>query len=425
MGPVGHSVAALSALVGAPLLAAAAAVRPRWRVGLGERLGARAEGGPAAPIWLHAASVGEVRAALPLLDALAARGHAVVASTMTATGRALARDARPTLPTTLAPLDHPWLVRRALRAVAPRALVFVETELWPSWVGAAHERGVPVVTVSGRLSERSFARWQRVAGLLRPTLRRFDAIGARSEADADRFVALGALADRVTVTGDLKLDAPPPPPLPESVRDVLGEVPLFVAGSTHEGEEPAALAALAAAERAGHAPALVLAPRHPERFDAAAGAVAAAGRRLRRRSALGADPLAPGASDPLAPGDVLLLDTLGELAAFYAHARLAFVGGSLVPVGGHNLLEPARVGRPAVWGPHVGNAREMEALLSAAGAGERVEDAAALGRALVAALADPEAANARGALGRAALDQHRHALDRSVALVERVLTGSA
>jgi 3-deoxy-D-manno-octulosonic-acid transferase len=410
-------VAALSALVGAPLLAVAAAVRPRWRIGFAERLGARAADGPAAPVWLHAASVGEMRAALPLVDALAARGHAVVASTMTATGRALAREVRPELPTALAPLDHPWLVRRALRAVTPCALVFVETELWPSWVAAAYERGVPAVTVSGRFSERSFARWQRAAGLLRPTLRRFRAIGARSEADAARFVALGAPADRVTVTGDLKLDAPPPAPLPDEVRRVLGEVPLFVAGSTHEGEEQAALEALAAAEQAGLAAALVLAPRHPERFEAAARIVTAAGRRLRRRSALGAD--------PLGPGEVLLLDTLGELAAFYAHARLAFVGGSLAPVGGHNLLEPARVGRPAVWGPHVANAREMEALLSAAGAGERVDDAAGLARALVAALADPVAASARGAAGRAALDAHRHALERSVALVERVLEGSA
>ncbi len=421
MGPLGHSVAALSAVVGAPLLAAAAVVRPRWRVGLAERLGARAGSAPAAPIWLHAASVGEVRAALPLLDALGARGHAVVASTMTATGRALAREARPGLPTALAPLDHPWLVRRALARVAPRALVFVETELWPSWVQAAHERGVPVVTVSGRLSERSFARWQRAARLLRPTLERFRAIGARSEADAGRFVALGAPAERVSVTGDLKLAAPPPPPLPDALRAWLGEVPLFVAGSTHEGEERAALEALAAAEAAGHGVALVLAPRHPDRFETVADTVVATGRRLRRRSALAG---AMG-SDPLAPGEVLLLDTLGELAAFYGHARLAFVGGSLVPVGGHNLLEPARVGRPAVWGPHVANAVEMEALLSAASAGERVGDAGALGRALVAALADPAAATARGAAGQAALAQHRDALDRSVALVERALAEPA
>jgi 3-deoxy-D-manno-octulosonic-acid transferase len=357
--------------------------------------------------------VGEVRAALPLIDALTARGHEVVGSTMTVTGRALAREVRPELSTALAPLDHPWIVRRALGRVRPRALVFVETELWPSWVGAAHERGIPVVTVSGRLSERSFARWKRAVRLLRPTLERFHAIGARSEADAERFRALGAPEERVSVTGDLKLDAPPPEPLPAAVVRTFGDLPLFVAGSTHEGEETAAVAALAAAERAGHRAALVLAPRHPERFDAVAEACAGTGRPIRRRSALG--------KEPIAAGEVLLLDTIGELAAFYAHACLAFVGGSLAPVGGHNLLEPARVERPAVWGPHVSNAAEMEAILLAAGAGQRVSNTAELGRALVEALADPVAATARGAAGKEALAQHRDAVGRSVALVEGAL----
>jgi 3-deoxy-D-manno-octulosonic-acid transferase len=336
---------------------------------------------------------------------------------MTATGRALAREARPALAAALAPLDHPWIVRRALTQVRPGARVFVETELWPSWVQAAHERGVPVVSVSGRLSERSFARWKRVMRLLRPTLERFHAIGARSEADAERFRGLGAPAERVSVSGDLKLDAPQPEPLPEAVRAALGDVPLLVAGSTHEGEEQAALEALTAAERAGHAAALLLAPRHPERFDAVAQIVARTGRRLRRRSALG--------SESIAAGEVLLLDSIGELASCYAHARLAFVGGSLAPVGGHNLLEPARVGRPAVWGPHVANAAEMEAMLLAVSAGQRVGDAAALGRALVDALVDPAAATARGAAGQAALAQHRDAVGRSVALVERALLGPA
>jgi 3-deoxy-D-manno-octulosonic-acid transferase len=413
VGPLAHSLAALAALLGAPVLASAAVLRPRWRVGLAERLGAHPARGGARPIWLHGASVGEVRAALGLADALAARGHALVASCMTTTGRALAREARPALATGLAPLDHPWLVARALARVAPKALVFVETELWPSWVRAAHERGLPVLVVSGRISERSFARWQRVGALLRPTLRRFAAIGARSEADAARFVALGAPAERVLVTGDLKLDAARPAPLAPALCAVLGELPLFVAGSTHEGEEAAALEALAAAERAGYEATLALAPRHPERFERAAELVEKSGRRLRRRSALG------GAK--LAAREVLLLDTLGELASLYAHARLAFVGGTLVPVGGHNLLEPARVARPAVWGPHVANARESAALLLAAGAGETVADAAALGRAFVAALADPAAASARGEAGSSALAAHLGATARSVALIERVL----
>jgi len=417
LGPLGHSVAALTALVGAPVLAAGAIVRPRWRAGLAERLGAHPGGRAAHPIWLHAASVGEIRAALPLLDALGARGHALVTSTMTPTGRALAREARPGLASGLAPLDHPWLVARALARVAPSALVFVETELWPSWVRAAAERGIPPLVVSGRISERSFARWQRAAPLLRPTLRRFRAIGARGAADAERFVALGAPRERVHQTGDLKLDAPPPPPLDRDLDARLGSLPLFVAGSTHEGEEQAALAALSAAERAGQRAALVLAPRHPERFARAAELVAATGRRLHRRSAPD--------SRELGPGEVLLLDTLGELASLYVRARIAFVGGTLAPVGGHNLLEPARAGCPALWGPHVANVRESAELLVAAGAGAEVGDAAALGGGVVAALADPATASARGRRGWQALEAHRGAAERSVALIERALGSAA
>ena len=198
---------------------------------------------------------------------------------------------------------------------------------------------------------------------------------------------------------------------------LLGDVPLVVAGSTHEGEEAAALAALAAAERAGLAAALVLAPRHPERFERAAQIVTQAGRRLRRRSA-------PGAG-ALAAGEVLLLDTLGELASLYAGARVAFVGGTLVPVGGHNLLEPARAGCPVLFGPHVESTRESAALLLAADAAETVADAGALAAAVVRALAQPAEARARGARGAEALAAHRGATERSVALIERVLGDTA
>jgi 3-deoxy-D-manno-octulosonic-acid transferase len=410
-------VAALTALLGAPLLAGAALLRPRWRAGLGERLGAHPAGGMPAPIWVHGASVGEIRAALPLLDALAAHGHALVASTTTTTGRAVLREVRPGLAAGLAPLDHPWAVARALARVAPKALVFVEAELWPSWVRAADERGIALLVVSGRISERSFARWRRLPGALRGTLTRFRAIGAQSEADAARYVALGAPSERVSVCGDLKLDATPPGAPPAALAALLADVPFVVAGSTHEGEEAAALAALEAAERAGPGAALVLAPRHPERFERAAEIVRASGRRLRRRSAAGAG--------SLAAGEVLLLDTLGELATLYAGARVAFVGGTLAPVGGHNLLEPALAGCPVLFGPHVERARESAALLLAAGAAEQVADADALARAVVAALADPGAARARGARARAALAAHRGASERAVALIERVLWKAA
>ena len=413
MGPLAHSRAAFAALLAAPVALVALALRPDWRPGLGERLGRLPAAEPGA-LWVHGASVGEIQAAARLLAELARRGHRVRASTTTLTGRALLRGAHPEWPCTLAPLDHPWCVEAALARVRPAALVLVETELWPGWIAGATRRGVPVVVVSGRLSERSFPRYRRFAVWLRPTLRRLAAVGTRGAADAERFAALGVPSERISVTGDLKLEPPSEVPrLAPELAAVLGAAPLVVAGSTHAGEEEAALAALAAAEAAGLAPALALAPRRPERFDAVARAVAASGRRLRRRSALG--------TTPLAPGEVLLLDSLGELAGLYTRARVAFVGGSLVPRGGHNLLEPSFGGVPVLFGPSTESAREAAEILLASGGGRRVRDGEELAREVVAALRDPAEARARGASGLRALEAHRGAASRSARLVEEVL----
>jgi 3-deoxy-D-manno-octulosonic-acid transferase len=408
-----HSVACLTALLGAPVLLGAAAVSPRWRVGLRERLGA----GTAVadhPLWVHAASVGEILAASHLVDALQAKGHAVVTSASTVTGREVMAAARPGLSCRIAPLDHPWCVDAALARVAPRALVLIETELWPTWIAAAARRGIPVVLVSGRLSDRSFPRYRRLAPLLRRTLAKLSAVGARTPRDRDRFVALGAAPERVTVTGDLKLEqGPAPRVLAPELSAAIGEVPLLVAGSTHAGEETAALAALSAVEAAGLRAALLIAPRHLARTGEVVAAVRASGRRLVRRSGL------PEA--PLAPGDVLLLDTLGELAAVYARAAAAFVGGTLAPVGGHNVLEPVTARRPVLFGPNTQNVRQAVELLLDAGAGIRVPDAARLGEAFGSLLRDPPAADARGLAGWEALQRHRGSAERSAQLVRSVL----
>jgi 3-deoxy-D-manno-octulosonic-acid transferase len=409
-----HSGAALAALLGAPLALVGLAVRPAWREGWRERLGAapRVDRGA---VWVHGASVGEALAALPLHDALRARGLATLASTTTVTGRAVLRARRRDLPVALAPLDHPWCTARALDRARPRALVLVETELWPSWTAAAARRGIAVVAVSARLSDRSYPRYRRLAFALRPTLRRLAAVGARSAEDAERFVALGVAAGRVTVTGDLKLEPPREPPRPAGdLAALLADRPLFVAGSTHAGEEAAALAALAALEGADAGAALVLAPRHPERFDEVERLIRDAGRRLHRRTRLAA-----GAR--LGAGEVLLLDTLGELAAAYGFARVSFVGGSLAARGGHNVLEPVVAGSPVLFGPHTDNARAGAELVLAAGAGDRVADAPQLARGLLAAWGSPEAARARAERGRAALERHRGASQRAADLVERVL----
>lgn len=412
MGPFRHSLAALTALAGLPIGLLGAALRPGWRTGLVERLGLRSPQGPGpAPVWIHGASVGELQAAMRLIDPLQARGDAVVATTTTVTGRALARRLRPKLPSGLAPIDHPWPTTAALRRTAPSALVLIETELWPSWIAAATRLAVPVLVVSGRISDRSFPRYRRLQRLLAPTLARLAAVGARSEVDAERFVALGVPGDRVEVTGDLKLAPPADPPLLDGeLSQALSAAPCWVAGSTHPGEELAALQASEEVRARGEKLVLVVAPRHPEKRDAAEAALRAAGARLRRRSAL--------AGATLEDGDVLLLDTLGELASLYGVARAAFVGGSLVPVGGHNLLEPLQAGCPVLFGPHVGNARESARLLLETGAGRQVSDARALAAGLADALRDDRRAGV--AAGQLALEPHRAAVDRTLALIDRV-----
>jgi 3-deoxy-D-manno-octulosonic-acid transferase len=404
--------AVLSALALGPPLALGCLLQPRWREGIRERLGAFPAVPGARPIWLHGASAGEVRIAARLARAFAARGDAVAGSATSAAGLALWRELQPRLPVGFAPLDHPWAVSRALARVDPSALVLVETELWPVWISLAHARGVPVAIASARLSERSFARYARVRALCRRVLSRVAAIGARSELDAERFLALGAPPARVSVTGDLKLEpGEPPPALAPELAARLGAVPLIVAGSTHPGEEEAALAALAAAEAAGLPAALVLAPRQIAR--AAEVLALARGRRARARSA--------GEGAPLRAGEVLVLDTLGELAALWPRASVAFVGGTLAAgVGGHNLAEPAEHGRLVLHGPHVQNVREAAELLGACGAAERVADGAELARAVVGALRDPARTNALGAAGRAALEAQRGALARTLALIDRV-----
>jgi 3-deoxy-D-manno-octulosonic-acid transferase len=408
-----NSLSALSAVAAAPLGLGVLALRPSWRVGLRERLGAQPAVAPGA-IWVHGASVGEILAASRLIDRLSKGGHDVVTSTVTLTGREVMRRARPELPCHLAPLDHPWCVEVALARVRPRALVLIETEVWPSWIAAASRAGVPVVLVSGRVSDRSFPRYSRLRWALAPTFARLTAVGARTEIDRERFVFLGTPPDRVQITGDLKLERDEAPrPLADDLDRALAGLSLFVAGSTHSGEEMAALAALAEIESRGLRAALVLAPRRPERAAEVVRLVRAAGRSVRRRTALGAD--------PLATGEVLVLDTVGELAPLYARADVAFVGGSLVPRGGHNILEPVFAGRPVLFGRHTSNVRHAVEMLADSGAALRVEDPRELGQAAGELLLDPEAARRIGARGRDVLLSHRGSSQRAAELIEAVL----
>ena len=255
-------------------------------------------------------------------------------------------------------------------------------------------------------------RW--LSRIVRPTLRRLAAIGARTPTDRDRFIALGADPSRVSVTGDLKVESDlDVRPVAEDITRALAGMSVFVAGSTHVGEEIAALAALDECERQGRALSLVLAPRRPERAAEVLRIVRRTGRGARRRTALG--------DTPLAAGEVLVLDTLGELAPLYALASVAFVGGSLVPRGGHNILEPVFAGRPVLYGKHTTNVRHAGEIVSASGAGRWVEDPRYLGQAVLDELGDLDGARQRGEEGRAALERHRGSAQRAASLIDDVL----
>ncbi len=413
MGPLQHSLAALMAIGLSPLLAAALVVRPKLRRGLGERFGRIPPDG-VERIWVHASSVGEALAACRLVHVLEEGGYAVRASTSTLAGRGVFRRERPQMPSNLAPLDHPWCVETAIGRGHPRLSVLIETELWPSWISACARRGIPVVVASGRLSDRSFPRYRRIRPLLGRTLGSIAAVGARTDVDAERFVELGVPENRVRVTGDLKLDPPAEQPaLAIDLIRALADVPVVVGGSTYPSEEAALLDALERSEKAGHGFVLVLAPRQIERADELARSCRARRRRVHLRSRL--------EGRHLVPGEILILDTLGELAAMYATASIAFVGGTLVPIGGHNLVEPVHAGCPVLFGPHFENARKVVGILEVGGAGLCVADADQLGLAINLAFDDLEACRIRGEIGRENLEAHRGSVARTKQMIEEVL----
>ncbi len=381
-----------------------------------ERLGAATV--PAGAIWIHAVSVGEMRAAQPLIDALRAAQPEtpVLLTCMTPTGRATAEALYGGFARTVyLPYDYARLMRRFLRRAQPRLGVLMETELWPNLVHAAARQGLPLVLANARLSARSARGYARLPALTRATLRRIDLVAAQTGADATRLLKLGVSS--VHVTGNLKFDIAPPPGQLErgaAWRAAWGARPVLLAASTRDGEEALLLRAFA-----GAAPddvLLVLVPRHPQRFDDVAGLVEAAGLRCQRRSRLDTEPLRPQTR-------VVLGDSLGELFAYYAACDVAFVGGSLVPLGGQNLIEAASVGRPVLVGPHTFNFEAATRDAIEAGAAVRVGDADAW---LATALALLRDASARARMGRAGLDfaaRHRGAAARVMALVSPLLEG--
>jgi 3-deoxy-D-manno-octulosonic-acid transferase len=388
----------------------------RYWEGLSERFGCGPQvPGNATTTWVHAVSLGEMTAAVPLIRALQRQDPAapLVLTCATPTGRARAQvlfGERATV--RYLPYDSPGNLRRFLRRVRPRRLVILETELWPNLFAACAQARVPVILASARLSERSVARYRRAGSLFRALFAGDVTVGAQSEADAARFRAIGADPARTHVVGNVKFDIDVDAAAVGAGQvlrtALLGARPVWIAGSTHAGEEETVLAAHARVRERLPGALLVLVPRHPQRFEAVAALLAAEAipfaRRTQRRAVAATEP-------------VLLVDTTGELLAFYAAADVAFVGGSLVAIGGHNLLEPAALGMPVLTGPSDANGREIAALLTAAGAVLRVGDAATLAATVERLLADPAERERIGGLGRAVVAANRGSVARVLALL--------
>ncbi len=369
-------------------------------------------------VWVHAVSVGEVGVARNLLAELARRvpERRLGLSVTTAAGAEMARRVLPSyVPAFAFPLDLAGPVERALGAVRPGLILLTETEIWPLFLQRAARRQIPVALVNGRLSERSFSRYRLAGASFARVLSGVALFAMQTREDAARIERLGAPAGRVFVTGNVKYDLPPAPPFADAPRlaSTARGRPVFVAASTGQGEDEIVLAAWAglAPERR---PLLVLAPRRPERFDAVAALISAAGHALLRRSV-------PTAGVP-PEGAVYLLDSIGELSSLYGEARLAFVGGSLVPAGGHNPIEAWSAGVPVLVGPHASNFQDIVRDGREIGILEVVADGAELERSLAAALRDPAALARRGEAARRAVVESRGAVTRTADLVLPLLS---
>jgi len=392
---------------------------PSYRERLGERFGF----GPVLPggtIWIHAVSVGEVQAAEPLIKQLLARHlrHPLLLTTVTPTGAVRAKQLfGDTVQLRYVPFDLPGSVRRFFDRARPRLAMILETELWPNLYAECGRRNVPLVLASARISPRSVGRYRRLVPLFRQALSHGIVIASQSETDAARFHSIGASPTRTYVTGNIKFDFQPPPGIEErgaSWREMTAPGrPIWVAGSTHEGEEDMVLNAHRIVLRRFPDALLLLVPRHPQRFGVARDLLTRRGQAFTTRSSGSAIPRGT---------SVMLGDTMGELMMFYAAADVAFVAGSFVPIGGHNLLEPVSLGRPVLTGPHNFNNEAAACLLLEAGAARIVANTGQLGAAVSDLLGDTALRTSMGAAGRGVLEANRGALDRLLKLVDPLLS---
>jgi 3-deoxy-D-manno-octulosonic-acid transferase len=393
--------------------------RSHWQ-GFSQRFGFGSKVRDQRSIWVHAVSVGEVQASVPLVETLLKRYPTVplVLTTVTATGRARAQAMFGTrVDVRYVPIDLPGSVRRFFQRVQPRLAIILETEIWPNLYHRCGRLGVPLVLASARISPRSVNSYRRLVGLFRETLSHGIFIAAQSLEDAERFVSIGANPARTHVVGNIKFDFGVPPDIEargHELRRLLGvHRPVWVAGSTHAKEEDTLIAAHRLVRERFSNALLVLVPRHPPRFAEVAASLKAQEVPFVTRTSGGAVP--PNTQ-------VFLVDTLGELPPFYAAGDVAFVGGTLVPIGGHNLLEPAALSLPILAGPHNFNSADIANMLVEHGAVRIAQDAPTLAALVGDLLANPTARAQMGASGRKAVDDNRGAVARLMQFLEPLLS---
>jgi 3-deoxy-D-manno-octulosonic-acid transferase len=413
-----YNLALLTALIASsPWWLWRTATTEKYREGLRQRLGGvpawlKSKGRDRPVIWLHAVSVGEVLAVSRLVSELDKTfpGFQVLISTTTRTGQKLAQERFGPNRVFYCPLDLPWAVRAYLNTLKPRMLILAETEFWPNLLSGCFRRHTPVAVVNARISDRSWPRYRMLRRLWRPLLGQLTCVLAQSEVDAQRLKAITGLQDRVTVSGNLKFDvrAAQEAEATRLLRSLGSGLRFMVGGSTLDGEESALLESWPRLLEADPQLAMVLAPRHPERFGAVAALLQKSGFRWIARSAWKTQ-----TPEPLAAGQIVLLDTIGELASIYSVASVAFVGGSIVPAGGHNPLEPAQFGVPIVMGTHYVNFRTITEDLRAHDA-IRIASRDEFTEALVNLLTNPAEAAAMGARARQVFEQQAGATARTI-----------
>jgi len=406
----------------------------KYRDGIGERfgrikrekLGALFGDGPC--IWIHAVSVGETKAAMPLLKALREKlsDARIVFSTTTRTGQAVARSEGNACIDALIyfPLDFSWAVKSVIRDIRPDVFIVVEKEIWPNLFKALADNRVPIVVVNGTISERSYRRFLKFGFFFSQVFAKINFFCAAAAPDLERAVALGVGQDRAMVTGNLKFDQKPVGrcDITKGLEEALCLGPdelLFVAGSTHGGEEEIILKAFKDLLKECHGLRLAIAPRHPERFAEVEGLIKKSGLACRKRTS---KVVAKKKSKGKKNCEVFLLDSMGELQCLYELAHIAFVGGSLVPdVGGHNLLEPAGLGRPVLFGPYVHTCGAMAELLSDAGGGIMVRGGRELKGSLRELAGDSGLREEMGRAAREVVEQNRGAVEKTLRVIEKFL----